>query len=41
MLYSIENRDELEKLEALVSLYNQREELRLQDILGKQNLIEI
>ena len=32
MLYSIKNRDDLEKLEELTSLQNQVEELRLQDI---------
>ena len=40
MLYSIENRDGLEKLEELVSLNNQVKGLRLQDKLGKQNFHE-
>ena len=40
MLYSIKNRVDLEKLEELASLQNQVEELRLQDILGKQNFHE-
>ena len=34
MLYSNEIRDDLEKLEELVSLHNQVEEARLQDKLG-------
>ena len=37
MLYSIENRDDLEKLEELASLENQVKDLRLQVKLGKQN----
>ena len=36
MLYSLENREDLEKLEELGSLQNQVEEVRLQDNLGKQ-----
>ena len=37
MLFAINNRDELEKLNELVSLQNQVQEVRLQDKLGKQN----
>ena len=37
MLFAINNRDELEKLNELVSLQNQVQEVRLQDVLGKQN----
>ena len=36
MLYSIKNKEELEKLNELVSLQNQVQEVRLQDTLGKQ-----
>ena len=38
MLYSIQNSDDLEKLEGSASLQNQMKELRLQDKLVKQNL---
>ena len=41
MLYSIKNRDDLEKLSELVLLQNQLEELRLPDELGKQNFHEV
>ena len=37
MLYSVKNREALEKLEELVSLKNQVVEAGLQDKLGKQN----
>ena len=37
MLCSIKDREELEKLNKLVSLQNQVQEVRLQDKLGKQN----
>ena len=37
MLYSIKDRENLEKLEELVSLQNQVQEVGLQDKLGKQN----
>ena len=37
MLYSIKNREYSEKLKELASLENQKEEVRLQDKLGKQN----
>ena len=40
MLYSIDNRDDLEKIDKLVSLQNQVKELRLQDKFGKQNFHE-
>ena len=40
MLYSIKNKEELEKLNELVSLQNQVQEVRLQDKLGKQNFHE-
>ena len=40
MLYSIEDREDLEKLEELVSLENQVKVVRLQDKLGKQNFHE-
>ena len=40
MLYLIENRDDLENLNELVSLQKQIGELRLQDKKGKQNLHE-
>ena len=37
MLFTIKNRDDLEKLEELDSLKNQVDKLRLQHKLGKQN----
>ena len=37
MLYSFKYREDLEKLEELVLLYNHLEELRLQDKLEKPN----
>ena len=37
MLYSIKDREDLEKLNELVSLENQLKVVRLQDKLGKQN----
>ena len=40
MLYSIKNRDDLEKLEELASLQNQVEEVQIQDKLIKQNFHE-
>ena len=40
MLYSIKSREDLEKLEELVSLGNQVEELPLHDKLGKHNFHE-
>ena len=40
MLYSIKNREDLEKLEDLVSLQNQVKDVRLQDKLGEQNFHE-
>ena len=40
MLYSIKNRDDLEKLNELISLQNQVKALRLQYKLGKQNFPE-
>ena len=40
MLYSIENRDDLEKLDELISLQNQKKALRLQNELEKQNFHE-
>ena len=40
MLYSIKNREDLEKLEDLVSLQNQVKVVRLQDKLGEQNFLE-
>ena len=40
MLYSIKDREYLEKLEGLASLQNQVKEVRLQDKLGKQNFHE-
>ena len=39
-MYSIKNREDLEKLDELISLKNQVKELRLQDKLGKQNFHE-
>ena len=41
MLYSIRDREDLEKLEELASLQNQVKAVRLQDKLGKQNFHEI
>ena len=38
-MYSIENREDLENLNELVSLNNQLDELGLQDRLGKQNFL--
>ena len=40
MLYSIKNKDELEKLNELIFLENEVRELRLQDDLGWQNFHE-
>ena len=40
MLYSIQDREDLENLEELASLQNQVKVVRLQDKLGKQNLHE-
>ena len=40
MLYSIKNRDDLEKIEELASLQNQVKVVRLQDKLGEQNFYE-
>ena len=40
MLYSIEDREDLAKLEELVSLQSQVKAVRLQDKLGKQNFHE-
>ena len=40
MLYSIKDREDLEKLEDLVSLQNQVEVVKLQDKLGEQNFHE-
>ena len=40
MLYSIENREDIENLNELVSLENQVKAVRLQDKLGKQNFHE-
>ena len=40
MLYSIKDREDLEKLEELASLENQVKAVRLQDKLGKQNFHE-
>ena len=37
MLYSIEDREDLEKIDELVSIENQVKVVRLQDKLGKQN----
>ena len=37
MLYSIKNIEDLEKLNELISLQNQVNEVRLQDKLGEQN----
>ena len=41
MLYTIKNREDLENLKELASLKNQVEDLRKQDIKGKQNVFEI
>ena len=40
MLYSIKDREDLEKLNELVSLQEQVKAVRLQDKLGKQNFHE-
>ena len=40
MLFSIKNRDDLEKLNKKMSLLNQLKELRLRDKLGRQNFHE-
>ena len=40
MLFPINNRDDLEKLNELVSLQNQVKTVRLQDKLGEQNFRE-
>ena len=40
MLYSIKDREDLEKLNELVSLEDQVKTVRLQDKLGKQNFHE-
>ena len=40
MLYSIKNRQDLEKLNVAVSLENQVKVVRLQDKLGEQNFHE-
>ena len=40
MLYLINNTEDLEKLNMLVSLINQVDELKIQDKLGKQNFHE-
>ena len=40
MFYSIMDREELEKLNELVSFENQLKAVRLQDKLGKQNFPE-
>ena len=40
MLFPIKNREDLEKLNELVSLQNQVKTVRLQDILGEQNFHE-
>ena len=40
MLYSIKDREDFEKINELVSLQNQVQEVRLQDKLGKQNFHE-
>ena len=41
MLFSIKDKEDLEKLEELVSLENQVKVVKLQDKLGKQNLHEV
>ena len=40
MLFPIKNKEDLEKLEELVSLQTQVNEVRLQDMLGEQNYHE-
>ena len=40
MLYSIKDREDLEKLEELASLQSQVKAIRLQDKMGKQNFHE-
>ena len=40
MLYAIKDREDLEKLEDLVSLQNQVKVVKLQDKLGEQNFHE-
>ena len=40
MLYSIKNVEDLKKLDEAVSLQNQVQEVRLQDLLGEQNYHE-
>ena len=40
MLYSLKDREDLGKLNELVSLESQVQTVRLQDILGKQNFHE-
>ena len=40
MLYSIKNIEDLEKLNELISLKNQVQEVRLQEKLGEQNYHE-
>ena len=40
MLFPIKNREDLEKLNELVSLQNQVKTVRLQDKLGEQNFHE-
>ena len=40
MLYPINNREDLKKLDEAVSLQNQVQEVRLQDKLGEQNYHE-
>ena len=40
MLYSIKDREDVEKLEDLVSLQNQVKVVKLQDKLGEQNFHE-
>ena len=40
MLYSIQNREDLEKLGELISLQNQVDEVRLQEKLGEQHFHE-
>ena len=40
MLYSIKDREDLEKINELVSLENQVKAVKLQDKLGKQNFHE-
>ena len=40
MLYSVKNREDLEKLEELATLQKQIKAVRLQNKLGKQNFYE-